>query len=159
MWQKIGYGILGVVAGIIIGFFFLQKTPDVSYKHDTTYLTDHSSGTTSITTDTHAVITGGTSATIKPDGTAIIAGTNLSIDSSAHTAATILTVHDILYKEKLVEKEIFYTASIYVLWDPMDLHPWPAVIGASILIVNPVYLSAQYLIEIKKVYVGPELKF
>lgn len=157
MWQKIGYGILGIVIGVVIGFFFLQKTPDVEYKKDTVYLTDHSSGSTIITTDSHSIITGGTSATIKPDGTAVVSGSNLSIDNTAHTGSTIITEHEIEFREKIIDNTINYVGSIYVGWDPLDLHPWPAVIGASYLIVNPIYVRAEYLIEIKKVYVGPEL--
>lgn len=74
-------GIESIVIAILL-IFFVNKTPDIEYKHDKVFWKEKSSGTTTVTIDTHSTITGGTTATITPSGNTVVSGTNLSIDTS-----------------------------------------------------------------------------
>ena len=139
MKDKIIWSAVCLVVGIVIGFLFLHKTPDVEYKHDKIFAASHSTGTTTLTIHDTALITGATTVSHHANGDTVASGTNLSINTNTNTASTIVTEVHIEYKEVLVDKIINYTAFVGLGTNPFNLPEINAQGGIKIL--GPVWLS------------------
>lgn len=152
--------ILVFIIGGILGHFLLQpKQPDVINHSNVVTNNSTGSGTTTSTTIAHAVITGATSSTTLPDGTVIASGPNMTAATSSTTDTSIVTNWKIKYREVIKEKLITYSGEVYALWNPFELHPWPSIIGIDYSLFNPISIKLEYNIDLKKVYLGPSLKF
>jgi len=116
--QYLKYIIIGIIC-LIIGYI-IPKAPDVQTIHDTTFLSTHTTGTTTITIKTSSQITGATGATIKPNGETIVSGSNLSINNSSETSSKTITVQEVVFKEVFTEKKIYHTAGAGIAFNPLN---------------------------------------
>ena len=115
---------------IIFGYLYFSKPKPASIDISHNVI---GSGTTTITTHSHAVITGATVATTLPSGAVVVSGSHLSVNSDVDTATKIVTEY--VYKDKFVEKFVRAQWFVFASYGTDGV----AGIGALKQVVGPIY--------------------
>ena len=151
--------LIGAIIGALIVFLLVGRVADVKLERSTFYSNTHTHETTTVVITNSAQITGGTNATLQSNGTVIVSGANLSINTSASVLSHSVVDTNTATVSTHSEKTITYNGSVFILYNPFELKVYPSIIGITYTLVNPFCFMVQYDIDDRKLFVGGELKF
>ena len=151
--------LIGAIIGALIVFLLVGRVADVKLERSTFYSNTHTHETTTVVITNSAQITGGTNATISPNGNIAISGANISISTNSTTTSIGVSDTNTATVSTHSEKTITYNGSVFILYNPFELKVYPSIIGITYTLVNPFCFMVQYDIDDRKLFVGGELKF